>query len=49
VTDAPRVAKLKEMAAQAREEVRVLPHFVRMAGQKQIKLLNELIEQIEAI
>jgi hypothetical protein len=43
------VAQLKVLAAKAREEAALLPAFVRMAGQKQMALLNELIEKIEAL
>lgn len=49
MTNAARVAELKELAQQARHETAILSPFVKMAGQKQLALLNNIIEKIEAL
>lgn len=49
VTSAARVAELKELAGKARDETALLSPFVKMAGQKQLALLNNIIEKIEAL
>jgi hypothetical protein len=47
--DASKVAELKKMAALAEAEIALLPAFVKMAGQKQMALLINIIKTIEAL
>lgn len=49
MTNAAKVAELKELARKARDEAALLPPFVRMAGQKQMALLQNIIEKIEGL